>query len=300
VNKLLKKWLYLVVGTLAILSIVVILLVFVKAGPFHNEAFMPTNNSLPSIPGSPSSVPTSSFSLISPSITPEKSTEIAPKATAASIPKASVAPTTSVAKPGPKTSQSPVKNYLAQLQMLNTLNVKISGSSRFTAWTTDGARGVNSIGQIVSIDNISVSWNGTSFSGVWATVPLDVPLNNPNDHRMVGGANVTGTVSADGNTLLTLDYSYNVKEYFDRVLNNIDYGLHTRQIQLQNVPLNDPEAGIGYFEGKGRLAHNYIRKLAYLDQEYLKAKLAYEYKYSYTYWSTTGEGAPTLEVIFGK
>jgi hypothetical protein len=107
---------------------------------------------------------------------------------------------------------------------------------------------------------IKIDWNGASFSGSTTDVV------DPNATH-----NVSGTVSADGLKLLTLNYKY---QYKTTVPNSAGYTQDTLEtITLSNVPLSKIASDSGPGIGHGGDLVDFTAGATYRDTWYLKDKL---------------------------
>lgn len=199
-------------------------------------------------------------------------------------------------------------NNLSQLQNLKTLKIKTDGYNTYSQWIPaqnswfSPANRQPKLGPGIESVDMPVTWNGTSFSGSWTIDPtyIDPDPKKQNDPKRDIKATVNGIVSEDGNNLITLNYNYEGNQYNDKTINKRNYSYLMRNIQLQNVPLNDPLNGIGYFEERGSQIKDYIVNLEYLDRTYARSSLNYEFEYVSTDWTAIGARAPSLSVQFSR
>jgi hypothetical protein len=139
----------------------------------------------------------------------------------------------------PKTVVSKVSKNLGILQQAKTV------SARFLSYDTKDNQQLPNTERNASCRSVPITWSGTSFSG-----SKDETTERWGPKKTF----ITGTVSNDGNTLLSLTCSYNEKNYdgFGSV-NDPNRREFEESLQIQNIKL-DTDDSPGMDLGIGRLS----------------------------------------------
>ncbi len=132
----------------------------------------------------------------------------------------------------------------------------------------------------LAVPQVPVIWSGTSFSG---TLHESGPGEDITDR-------VAGTISADGNVLVSLAYSR-------QVLRTTNSGT-AFSVSLASVPL-DIGASPGTYVYSGASIQGYVSGINYADGTIVSGQIVASTIYVSTDWGNIQQ-PPTLTIIFGK
>ena len=131
---------------------------------------------------------------------------------------------------------------------------------------------------------VPIAWSGTSFSG---HLEETGPGEDVTDE-------VSGVVSNDGNTALSLTYS---RQVIRRTAGNGTF----YRVSLKNVQTIGPTGAIGVVAKSGADVRYYVVKVEYSDGSLSGGQIVPNTTYVSTDWANTNPGqVPTLQATFAK
>jgi hypothetical protein len=185
------------------------------------------------------------------------------------------------------TTTTPMNN-LTKLQTANNLRGLVSTKSTFTETRQnqpETTKLFDPYTYAIQGNGAPIVWKDTSFSG-------ESIINESNGIKT---QTISGTVSPDGNTVLTLTYAFQHTIYFDPAKPSEDYCKKiSKKIILQNVPLKYDYA-IGRFTMKSSDIQKYVVKLENIDREYEKGINYYSFTSTSYEWNSASDIMVTFE-----
>jgi hypothetical protein len=201
---------------------------------------------------------------------------------ASPTPSASPTPDIEVDSPTPSASTPTAPNNLPYLLLSNKLTGRVSGLMNYDIFKDGTTTNIHDYDGGFGWE-IPITWSGTSFSGkthdVWG---------EKGAAHGESTSEISGTVSADGNTLLTLTYSYADVSYLYYSYTEADSQRWTKSISLQNMPLDQGRVD-GYrplyFTSYGSDAQKCIVSIAEHNTSIENGKKKFEETYLSHDWS---------------
>ena len=204
--------------------------------------------------------------------------------------------TQSTSTPTLKPTTTSAGNNLHKLQTMKVCSVSIGGKETWSYTylgkppdpvTATSTLLRDDINNSINAYQTNIIWSGASFSGKGSF---------SNDPLYSGGWQLSGTVSTDGKTLLSFNYSCDGTA--KRQLTN-DYDHYVVNKALKNVPLNGPDTYESRTNITGSQVQNFITTLGATLDNFSYGVLLHNY-YISTDWSATDDYTPVLTIVFGN
>lgn len=183
--------------------------------------------------------------------------------------------------PGPSpTTTTPVTtttgpSHLAVLQGTGAFTVDFSALVTFRSGQSE-----TTLPAVFFVHGVPIAWSGTAFAGHLEEQGAGEDITDT----------VQGSVSADGNTLVSLVYSR-------RVIRTAYSNGTAYTVTLKDVPLASASR-VGAFQGNGADLQRYVAGVQYLDGQVSGGQIISNFEYVGTDWTAGGAQSPTLKLSF--
>ena len=193
-----------------------------------------------------------------------------------------IAEARALASPPTKTIVPPAANRLALLQKTVTVGGNLAGKDTFKRWTNTTGEQLTTptaVSQfwipyqsINSKHEIPITWNGTTFSGKYGYGTAQAGQVQE----------VSGTVSPDGNLLITLISSYRSTNYGSNWTSET-----ITKVELKNMPLSSPykDAAHARFEQRGVDIQKYVSKMEHSNTTLRNGQKESSYTFASRDWT---------------